>query len=56
MELDDRAWDEAEAEAARQRVPLERLVEHAAMYLMADLDSGDVAARIAADAAIADDR
>jgi hypothetical protein len=56
VELDDRAWEEAEAEAARQRVPLERLLEHAAMYLIADLDSGDVAARIAADAAIAEDR
>ena len=56
VELEDRAWDEAEAEAARQRVPLERLLEHAAMYLIADLDSGDVAARIAADAAIAEDR
>ena len=56
VELDDRTWEEAEAEAARQRVPLERLLEHAAMYLVADLDSGDVAARIAADAAIADDR
>ena len=56
LELDERAWEEAEAEAARQRVPLERLLEHAAMYLIADLDSGDVAARIAADAAIAEDR
>jgi len=56
VELNDRVWDEAEAEAARQRVSLERLLEHAAMYLVADLDSGDVAARIAADAAIADDR
>ena len=56
VELDDRAWDEAEAEAARQRVPLERLLEHAALYLIADLDSGDVAARIAADAAIAEER
>ena len=35
---------------------VERLLEHAAMYLVADLDSGDVAARIAADAAIAEDR
>ena len=56
VELDARAWDEAEAEATRQRVPLERLLEHAVMYLVADLDSGDVAARIAGDAAIADDR
>jgi hypothetical protein len=56
VNLDDSAWDMAEAEAARQRVPLERLLEHAAMYLIADLDSGEVAARIAADATIAEDR
>jgi hypothetical protein len=48
LELPDRVWEEAEAEAERQGVPLERLVEHAAMYLVADLDSGKVAARIAA--------
>lgn len=56
VDLDERTWDEAEAEAARQRVPLERLLEHAAMYLIADLDSGEVAARIAAEAALGDDR
>ena len=56
MNIDDRAWDEAEAEASRQRVSIERLLEHAAMYLIADLDSGEVAARIAADATIAEDR
>jgi hypothetical protein len=56
VELDDRTWDEAQAEAARQHVPVERLLEHAAMYLVADLDSGNVAARIAADAAISEDR
>ena len=27
------AWEEADAESQRQRVPLERLFEHAAMYL-----------------------
>jgi hypothetical protein len=56
VDLDERTWDEAESESARQRVPLERLLEHAAMYLLADLDSGEVAARIAAEAAIGDDR
>ncbi len=35
---------------------IERLLEHAAMYLIADLDSGEVAARIAADATITEDR
>ncbi len=56
VELDDRTWEEAEAEAARQRVSVERLLEHAALYLVADLDSGNVAVRIAADAAMAEDR
>ena len=56
VELEDRTWEEAESEAARQRVSVERLLEHAALYLVADLDSGNVAARIAADAAIAEDR
>ena len=56
VNIDDSAWDQAEAEASRQRIPLERLLEHAAMYLIADLDSGEVAARIAADATIAEDR
>ena len=56
VNIDAGAWDQAEAEASRQRVPLERLLEHAAMYLIADLDSGEVAARIAADATITEDR
>jgi hypothetical protein len=52
VDLDESTWDQAGSESARQRVPLERLLEHAAMYLIADLDSGEVAARIAADAAM----
>ena len=52
VDLDGRTWDEAESEASRQRVPLERLLEHATMYLVADLDSGEVAERIAAESAI----
>lgn len=60
MELDvdlaTRTWDEAEAESKRHGVSLEQLLGHAALYLIADLDSGTVAARIAADAAIAKDR
>jgi hypothetical protein len=56
IDVGDRTWEEAEAEAVRQRVPLERLLEHAAMYLVADLDSGEVAARIAADATLSEDR
>jgi hypothetical protein len=33
-------WRELEAEAARQRVPLGRLLEHAALYYLAAVDSG----------------
>jgi hypothetical protein len=49
LELDPHMWDEVEGEAKRQRVSIERLVEHAALYLMADLDSGRVATRIPTD-------
>jgi hypothetical protein len=33
-------WQDLEEEAARKVVSLERLLEHAAMYLLGDLDSG----------------
>ena len=49
LDLDNETWEELESEALRQRVTIERLVEHAALYLMADLDSGRVATRIPAD-------
>jgi hypothetical protein len=49
LDLDPDTWDEVESESKRQRVTVERLVEHAALYLMADLDSGRVATRIPAD-------
>lgn len=55
VDAGERTWDEAETEAGRQGVALERLVEHAALYFVADLDSGQVAARIAIDAATRDD-
>jgi hypothetical protein len=55
VELEEHTWEEAEAESARQRVPLERLLEHATVYLVADLDSGKAAARIATGARIAED-
>lgn len=49
LDLDHHTWDEVESESKRQGVTVERLVEHAALYLMADLDSGRVATRIPAD-------
>jgi hypothetical protein len=38
-------WRDLEAEAARQRVPLERLLEHAALYYLAAVDCGREAAQ-----------
>ena len=56
VDLDEHTWEEADAESQRQHVPLERLFEHAALYLVADLDSGEVAARMAAGLPVAEDR
>jgi hypothetical protein len=46
LDLDADEWTALRQEAKRQGVPLERLLEHAALYLLADLDSGRVAAQI----------
>jgi hypothetical protein len=46
LDLDAEAWTALRQEATRQGVPLERVLEHAALYLLADLDSGRVAAQI----------
>jgi hypothetical protein len=40
LELPAPVWRELEAESARQRVPLERLLEHAALCYLAAVDSG----------------
>jgi hypothetical protein len=40
------AWQELAEEAGRQRVGLGRLLEHAALYYLAALDSGRLAARV----------
>ncbi len=47
LELPAWQWTALEVEAHHQRVAAERLLEHAALLLAADLDSGRVAARIA---------
>jgi hypothetical protein len=44
--LDEADWLALEEEAAKQRVALERLLVHAMLLLIADLDSGRVAVRI----------
>jgi hypothetical protein len=46
IQLSDFAWEALSKEAARQEVPLEDLLIHAALYYLADLDSGRVAARV----------
>ena len=42
-------WEHLETEAARQGVALERLLEHAALLHLADIDSGRVAKRVLGD-------
>jgi hypothetical protein len=49
VDVDDVTWQGFHAEAEAQDVPAERLLEHAALYFVADLNSGRVAARILAD-------
>jgi hypothetical protein len=46
LELTDFAWSALSAEAEKQGVSVEELVQHAAMYYLADLDSGRVAAQV----------
>jgi hypothetical protein len=46
VELDEADWSALEVEAVHQRVPIERLLEHAVLLFLADIDSGRVAARI----------
>jgi hypothetical protein len=46
LELDRDCWEGLEGEAARQGVALARLLEHAALLYLADIDSGRVANRV----------
>jgi hypothetical protein len=46
LEIDEATYAQLEREAARQRVTLERLAEHALFYFLADLEAGRVAARL----------
>ena len=46
IKLSDFAWSVLSEEADRQGVPLEELLAHAAMYYLADLDSGRIAAKV----------
>jgi len=47
VELDDATMQALEQEARRQGIPPGRLVEHALLYFLADLDSGRAEARLA---------
>jgi hypothetical protein len=47
--LEEAEWGALEVEAVHQRVPIERLIEHAALLFLADIDSGRVAVRIVED-------
>jgi hypothetical protein len=49
LELDEDVWRELDGEAQRQGVSLERLLEHAVVYFLADLDAGRVERRMLGD-------
>jgi len=46
VEWDAECWEGLESEARRQGVPVERLLEHAALLYLADSDSGRLAKRV----------
>jgi hypothetical protein len=46
IELDEQTWKAVLQEAERQLVSAERLIEHALLYFLADLDSGRIADRL----------
>jgi hypothetical protein len=45
LDLDEASWGELEAVAEREEASTERVLEHALLLLIADLDSGRVATR-----------
>lgn len=51
LDLDVDTWRELEAEARRQDVSVEVLLQHAILYLLADRDSGRVTRRMLDEAA-----
>jgi len=58
VDLDPESLRELQAEAKRQDVSVEAMLEHAIMYFLADIDSGRVEQRLLADlgrGSIADD-
>jgi hypothetical protein len=51
LDLDDELWSDLEAEAGRQGVSVDRLVEHAVLYFAAEIDAGRITQRILEDLA-----
>jgi hypothetical protein len=49
LELDADTWRELDEEAERQEVSVERLLTHAIIYFLADLDAGRVERRMLAE-------
>jgi len=45
LDLEETSWEELEAVAKREGASMERVLEHALLLLIADLDSGRVATR-----------
>jgi hypothetical protein len=46
VSLTEFGWNALSDEAERQGIPVEELLAHAAMYYVADLDAGRLAARV----------
>jgi hypothetical protein len=46
LDLEPDSWNELDREAERQEVSVERLLEHAIVYFLADLDAGRVERRM----------
>ena len=46
LDIEDSLWREMRAEAARQRVSVTQLLEHAALFYAAELDAGRLTERI----------
>lgn len=46
LEIEEALWRELRAEASRQRVTITQLLEHAALYYVAELDAGRLTERI----------
>jgi hypothetical protein len=46
LALDESDWSALEQDATKQRLRIERLVEHVALLFLADIDAGRVAVRV----------